>query len=309
MTPKTVVAFGETLWDLLPAGPMLGGAPTNFAYRINALGDRGIIVTRLGRDELGRRAHEALRALGMDTSFVQWDDRRPTGTVPVTVDASGNPDFTILKDVAYDFIEADGALLDLAAKVDLVCFGTLIQRSAVSRETLARFLEAAEGALCLLDINLRKECYTRETIESSLERADILKLNEHEAVALGGLWGLPVDPLPLLAESLVRRASLSHCLVTLGERGALAVTARGEKLYVPGYRVDLVDTCGSGDAFTAGFVHALLEGRPLGECLRLGNTLGSLVAERAGATAPVRVEELIDRGRIVDGSLREFACE
>lgn len=310
--PRTVVAFGEALWDLLPAGPVLGGAPCNFAYRAGSLGDRATIVTRLGRDDLGRRAHEELRALGMDPSFVQWDDHRPTGTVPVALDARGIPDFTILKDVAYDFIEWNEGLRDLAVRSDLVCFGTLVQRTPESRATLGRLLDAAAGAIRLLDINLRKECHTPATIEASLERADILKLNEDEAVYLRDLWGLPVEPLPLLAERLLKRGALSHCLVTLGERGALAVTARGERLYLPGYRVDLADTCGAGDAFTAGFVHALLRERPLGECLRLGGALGSLVAGRTGATAPIapaEIEAFLQSGhdRIVDASLREYA--
>src|SRR5205814_7800287 len=132
---KTVLSFGETLWDLLPAGPLLGGAPCNLAYRINSLGERGILVTRLGRDDLGRKASESLATLGMDARYVQWDDAHPTGTVPVTVDARGVPDFTILKDVAYDYIEPTDDLLKLASGADCLCFGSLSQRSERSRRT------------------------------------------------------------------------------------------------------------------------------------------------------------------------------
>src|SRR6516165_1742202 len=115
---KTILSFGETLWDLLPAGPVLGGAPCNLAYRVNSLGERGVIVTRLGRDDLGRKAADAIGLLGMDTRYVQWDDAHPTGTVPVTVDASGIPDYTILKDGAYDYIEPADDLRTLAANAD-----------------------------------------------------------------------------------------------------------------------------------------------------------------------------------------------
>ncbi len=306
---KTVLAFGETLWDLLPSGPQLGGAPCNFAFRVNALGERGVVVTRLGRDELGRKAFERLQALGMDTTHVQWDDLRPTGTVPVTIDAKGVPDFTIVQDVAYDFIEPTGALLDLAARADCVCFGTLVQRSPVSRATLTRVLDAAGETLKLLDINLRRDCHTSETIEESLRRADVVKLNDDEARELARLFSLPASPLSDLAKSLARRWKLSCCLITLGERGALGASRRGEVAYVPGYRVRVVDTVGSGDAFTAGFLREYLRDRGLADCVRVGNALAAMVAGQAGATAPISPDEIeallrSDRERIYEPSLR-----
>jgi len=305
---KTIVAFGETLWDLLPSGAALGGAPCNFACRVNSLGDRGIIVTRLGRDGLGRKAFDRLRGLGMETDFIQWDDGRPTGTVPVKVGPDGTPDFTILPDVAYDRIEETPALRALAAGADGVCFGTLVQRSPVSRRTLDRVLEGAGRAVKLLDINLRKDCHSRETIEGSLARADVLKLNDQEARHLAGLFGLPGGSLPGIAEALLGRGRLSHVFVTLGAKGALAVSSKGERVYEPGYEVEVVDACGSGDAFTAGFFHELLGGRTLAEACRLGNLLGAMVAAQAGATVPITREEIEafarpGRRRVVDSSL------
>src|SRR5262245_50711891 len=178
---NTILAFGETLWDLLPSGPMLGGAPFNFAYRVNSLGDRGVIVTRLGSDAYGRRALEQIEGLGMETSFIQADESHPTGTVRVMLDDQGSPDFHIVTDVAYDFIETDSRVLELAASADCFCFGTLVQRTAKSRASLGRLLDAAGKALKCLDINLRKDCYSLETIADSLQRADILKLNLKEA--------------------------------------------------------------------------------------------------------------------------------
>lgn len=282
---KKVVAFGETLWDLLPTGPVLGGAPCNFAYRVNSLGDRGIIVTRLGRDDLGKKAFEQLASLGMDTGGVQWDDARPTGTVPVRLDAQGVPDFTIVKNVAYDHIQP----VDL--KADAVCFGTLIQRSPASRRALHRLLEASRGAVKLLDINLRKECFSRETIESSMERADILKLNDSEAFVLRKMFGLRGKELAGLARELRRRWSLDACVVTLGGKGAIGVTA-GEEVELGGWKVDVADTIGSGDAFSAAFLHCWLKGRSLYDCCFFGNALGALVARTKGATAPVSLDEI-----------------
>jgi fructokinase len=305
---KTVVAFGETLWDLLPSGPVLGGAPCNFACRMNALGDRGVIVTRLGRDDLGQKAYERLIDLGLETGYVQWDERHPTGTVPVKVGPDGQPDFTIVPDVAYDYIEETEPLQSLVSRAEGVCFGTLVQRSSVSRWTLDRLLEGAGRAVKLLDINLRKDCHTRETIEASLGRADLLKLNDSEARYLAELFGLPSGSLPEIAKALLAEGSISHCLITLGGKGALAVSSQGERVYVPGYEVKVVDTCGSGDAFTAAFFHAYLAGLPLAECCRQGNVLGAMVAAQAGATAPISRAEIEEfertpRPRVVDPAL------
>jgi fructokinase len=288
---KTVVAFGETLWDLLPEGAQLGGAPCNFAYRVSSLGERGVLVTRLGKDDLGREAHSRIEALGMETRYVQCDPAHPTGTVRVQVDARGIPDFTIVPGVAFDAIEASPALLELAAQADCVCFGTLVQRSKVSRRTLYRLLEAAPRALKLLDINLRKGCFSPETIEESLRRADLVKLNDSEAIELRRLLGLRSRSVAGLARELRRRWSLDACVVTLGERGALAVTRR-EETVVPGWTVPVKDTIGSGDAFTAAFITSWMRGRTLEECCFFGNVLGAMVARTAGATAPISREDI-----------------
>jgi fructokinase len=282
---KTIVAFGETLWDLLPSGPVLGGAPCNFAYRVNALGDRGLIVTRLGHDKLGKKAFAQLNALGMDTSFVQWDDRRPTGTVPVKVDAKGVPEFTIVENVAYD------AIGPVEIKADAVCFGTLVQRSPTARRSLYALLASATGAIKLVDINLRKHCFTHETIEASLERADILKMNHSEAILLRDLFGLQGRSLPALVHAARRRWSLDACVVTLGEKGAIAVT-RDQEVEIAGWKVEVVDTIGSGDAFSAAFLKCWLSGRPLDECCFFGNALGAMVAGTKGATAPISIDEI-----------------
>ena len=202
------------------------------------------------------------------------------------------PDFHIVPAVAYDRIEATPELLEAATEADCVCFGTLIQRTPTARRTLEAVLDVAPGALKLLDINLRKDCYTRETIVSSLRAADVLKLNDDEACDLAGMFGIGAPEYPGFCEQMMSQWDLTHCVVTLGERGAYAASAEGERVYVPGYKVELADACGSGDAFTAGFIHRLLAGVPLAECCELGCALGALVASQKGATEAISTERV-----------------
>jgi fructokinase len=311
-TPKLVLAYGELLWDLLPSGAVLGGAPANFAYRINSLGARGLMISRLGRDVLGQAAAERVAALGMETQQLQWSDHLPTGTVQVALDECGNPDFFIVPGVAYDEIRPDEGLLRLAEQADCLCFGTLVQRAAQSRRTLRQVLEAGQGALAFLDINLRKECYSTETIRESLEHADILKVNRQEAEYLASLFNLPAAPLDIFAEAALARWDLSHCLITLADKGAFVFSSAGEKVYGPGYQVPLADSCGAGDACSAGFVHGLLTGESTARSLEIGNALGALVATQRGATEPIPAKRLANflagsSSRAVERSLEKWS--
>ena len=290
----TVVAFGEALWDLLPTGAVLGGAPLNFAYRVNSLGQRSIIVSRLGKDNLGEKAREQIASLGMEDTCLQWDDTYPTGTVKIYLDEDKNPDYTITENVAYDYIEFDQNLESIIESADCLCFGTLAQRNPVSQRTLRSLLTKFSGKFVVLDINLRKNCYSNETLKSSLEQANILKLNDEELARLAALLELQGDSAADQAEHLLKFANLEYCVVTLGNRGAFTVSNRGEKIYSPGYKVKLVDPCGSGDGFTAGFIHALMEGESLTQACRLGNAIGAMVARQEGATQPLSFQDAID---------------
>ena len=308
---KSVLSFGETLWDLLPSGPALGGAPFNLACRIHSLGDRGIIVTRIGRDPLGREASQQIAGWGMDAAQVQVDDHYPTGTVRVTLDGKGNPEFFIVPEVAYDFIETTSELLQRAAESDCLCFGTLAQRAATSRLSLHHLLDAAGKAVKFLDINLRKDCFFRETITESLAQANILKLNLSEAHYLADLFGMSLGSLPEFCGQMMEDWSLTCCLVTLGEHGAFGASADGKKVYVPGYEINVVDTCGSGDAFSAGFIHEHLRGKSLADCCQLGNALGSIVAMQRAATTPISMDDVrhflkASRRRFHEPSLQPF---
>jgi fructokinase len=284
---KTIVAFGEVLWDILPSCVVLGGAPFNFTYRVSSLGDTGLMVSRLGRDELGREAFDKVVSLGLDTALLQWDEETPTGTVQVSFDARNNPDYVIIPDVAYDRIALTDALVGAATKADCLCFGTLVQRNVISRVTLAELLEEAVGALKLLDVNLRKDCYDEHSVTFSLGEADALKLNEEEAHVLGAMLNLRHNTIAEFCEGVLDMWGLRFCLVTLGEKGAFGLSAAGEKAYARGYKVRPADSLGSGDAFSAGFVHKILRDASLEEAVEFGNALGAMVATQTGATAQI----------------------
>jgi fructokinase len=289
---STLVAFGEALWDLLPTGAVLGGAPLNFAYRANFLGHESYIVSRLGDDDLGRKARTRICELGINDACLQQDRHHPTGTVEIYFDDDKNPDYIIIENVAYDYIEPGSRLTQTVEDADCFCFGTLAQRNSISRQTLQELISIFSGKFALLDINLRKNCYSYETIKSSLERANTVKLNDEELAQLAVILGLQGKTAPDRVEDLLKRSELLYAVVTLGERGAFAVSQKGERVYSPGYLIKLVDPCGAGDGFAAAFIHALLDGQSLTRACRLGNALGAMVAQQEGATRPVSYDEL-----------------
>ncbi len=289
---KAIAAFGEVLWDLLPSGPVLGGAPMNFAFRVQGLGSRGLVISRLGRDERGGAAHDRITEMGMESQYLQWDENHPTGTVPVTLDEHNNPHYVILPDVAYDYIETTADLLSLAGCVDCFCFGTLSQRASRTRETLYRLLDVAPHATKLLDLNLRQDCYSPETVRASLERATVLKLNDSEAEELKTLFGIQAPHPAEFCAQIMQQFSLSHCVITLGGEGVFAASADGEQVYEPGYRIPVADTLGAGDAFTAGFIHHLVNGHSLQESCQAGNILGAIVAGQQGGTTSISIEDI-----------------
>jgi len=304
----TVAAFGELLWDILPSQTVLGGAPFNFAYRVTQLGDLAIPVTRVGDDELGVKARDQVRSLGVPTDLVQIDSKHPTGTVQVRFDQNQNPDYFIVPDVAYDYIAWNEQLEMLAGKADCICFGSLIQRGPVSRRTLYELLSRSRQSLKFLDINLRRDCYDPENMQASLERAHVLKLNESELHEVGKIFGLPGNTIPELTTRVRDAWSLEAVIVTLAERGVFAMSTLHTSVYLPGYRVNVADPVGSGDAFSAGFLSVWLRGGTLLEACTAGNRIGALVATQTGGTT-LFDKEALDRfeetyqGRNVEPSL------
>jgi fructokinase len=304
---REIAAVGELLWDILPSGAVLGGAPANFAYRVHSLGGKVSLISRLGSDDYGKRARDEISARGVNTSLIQADPKLPTGTVDVFLTSDGLPTYTINKNVAYDNLEATQQALEAARSAGLVCFGSLIQRAPNAQRSLRQMLQAAEGAVKLLDVNLRRDCYGPETVSESLKACDILKLNNTEAVELNQMFDLKASDLCDFCARIIERFQLSACVVTLGGKGVLGFSASGEKAFSPGYKVTVIDTIGSGDSFTAGFSLALLDGQPLYKCCELGNKLGALVAGRKGGMAELRQAE-IEECRLQPGSLSLNDC-
>jgi fructokinase len=290
---KTIIAIGELLWDVFPDHTVLGGAPFNFAYRLHSLGDHSMVVSALGKDEKGEKLFEAVEKIGVDSSLLQWDTH-PTGTVNIFLDEHKNPDFYIVPEVAYDYMRMNDTIRRAVKTADCVCFSTLTQRNEVSRATVREIVELADGKTRFYDINLRKLCYTKETISWSLERSDIIKLNETEAVELAEMFGMPSQPVETFCDALFAKTPLRFVVVTLGPKGAFAASRSGERLYEPGYAVRLVDPCGSGDSFSAGFIHTLLAGGTLKDACALGNIMGAITAEQNGATQPISGHDIDD---------------
>ena len=278
-----VLAVGEVLWDLLPEGRQLGGAPGNFTYHCRSLGADARLATRVGDDPLGREVLRRFRDLGLPVEAVQVDADRPTGTVEVAIDAGGQPRYTILPDVAWDRIEATDVALRLASRADAVCFGTLAQRSEVSRRSIRALVAAAKpGAIRLLDANFRPPFVDPTVVAESLEIADALKLNDEELPAIAAMLGLPTGVREAMS-ALAERFGLSMIALTRGPGGSL-ILADGGWSDAPGVEARVVDTVGAGDAFTAALVVGRLLGRSLVEINRRANEVAAFVCSRPGGT-------------------------
>jgi len=287
-----IVAMGEVLWDLLPAGPELGGAPANFAYHCRGLGGDARLVTRVGNDPRGLLVFDRFQQLNLPSENVQVDPDHPTGTVEVALDAAGQPRYTIRADVAWDAIEADSPALDLVRQADAVCFGSLAQRAEGSRRSIRALVAAARpGAFRIFDVNLRAPFVDRDVIAESLGLANILKLNEHELPELAEMFGLAPGAVRPAMVGLARCFGLSLVALTRGGEGSLLM-ADGVWSDHPGVAsVVVADTIGAGDAFTAALVVGLLAGRPLEVINDHANKVAAFVCSQPGAT-PVLPDSL-----------------
>ena len=280
---RNIVGVGEILWDVLPDGKKLGGAPANFAYISTLLGDQGIVASRAGSDSLGNEAVMQLGALGVTTEFVQRDPVHPTGTVQVEVDHAGQPKFEIAEDVAWDFLEWTAGWEELAERADAICFGSLAQRAETSRVTIRQFLKAArKDAVRVFDVNLRQAFFSEEILADSMKLADIVKLNHEELPRIMRLFGLSGRDEITLAKSLLDLHRVKLICVTRGCRGSLLMSQQGLHEH-PGYRIQVADAIGAGDAFTAGLLHEYLRGASLPQINETANRVGAWVASRVGA--------------------------
>jgi fructokinase len=298
-TPR-IIAIGELLWDLLPAGPRLGGAPANFAIFSGRLGNRAGLASSVGEDDYGREARALLSKATLDLSLLQQSSR-PTGTVEVTFTADRQPHYIIHSDVAWDFISATPQMLAAAGGADAVCFGTLGQRHEVAREAIRSFVEATSSqCVRVCDVNLRMPFCTPEVLAWSMAHATIIKLSDEELSKVFSLLGEPAPSGPqAAAHALLQCFSSCHLVaLSLGSHGSL-VTTREAAFAHPGFPIKLVDTVGAGDAFTAGLVHAYLRGASLEQMAEAGNLCGSYVASLPGATPPLSPELIARLQRIL----------
>lgn len=279
MSKKVIVGIGEILWDMLPSGKALGGAPANFAYHATRLGEEGWAVSAIGPDALGREIMDIVTEKRLKNVISVTD--KPTGTVQVELDAKGVPTYTIMEGVAWDHIPFTPEMEALAQRADAVCFGSLVQRMA-SRESVLRFLRATRPeALKVFDTNLRQHYYSPEVLEESLKIADILKINDEEIRIVTDMFGLGGDDTAV-SRALIDRYGLRLVILTKGAEGSEVITA-DDSLPQPAGDAEVVDTVGAGDSFTAAFVVAYLRGDSLADAQRLASDTAAYVCSRKGA--------------------------
>ena len=289
MQQPLIIGIGEVLWDMLPNGKQLGGAPANFAYHAHSLGARSLLISAIGDDDLGREILHTLSQKKLDTRYFQVGERRETGTVSIEVDPAGMPTYVIHEDVAWDYISWDEELTELAAAADAVCFGSLAQRSFISRSTIQAFLQHMRPAsIRVFDLNLRQSYYTPEIITHSLQLATLLKLNDEEWPTLAKMLGLPPE-VPAGVRELMARFELDLVALTRGAAGSLLITAT-ELHEQPAPAIEVVDTVGAGDAFTAALTVGLLRHLPLAAVHASASQLAGYVCGCAGAMPPIPAE-------------------
>lgn len=300
----TIIGVGEILWDMLPGGKKLGGATTNFAYHASALGANSYIVSSVGDDELGREIIGKVDELGLSSQYIQLDPKHPTGTVDVTLDANGIPSYIIHENVAWDYIKSTKDCLDLAKRADAICFGSLAQRSQTSRNTIISILKSTykgnnDNCLKVFDINLRQNFYSKGVIQESLQYANVLKLNDEELKEINELLELndscnlsrnissPFGNINLfeyeILNCLAETYSLDLIALTRGEKGSI-LFSEGQLSEHPGFEVEIADTVGAGDAFTAAVVMGYLYRLDLDEINNMANKLASYVCSQKGGT-------------------------
>lgn len=282
----TVVGLGEVLWDLLPTGPQLGGAPTNFTYQAGALGARALMVTRVGADDLGREVIRRFAQMNLPRETVQVDPTRPTGTVAVTLDEKGVPRYTFAEETAWEQLAATDVALEAVRGAHAVCFGTLGQRNPVARRTIQQLVSTASAdALKIFDINLRLNFYSREVIEQSMRLSNVLKLNDEELSVLTSMFSIQGNARQRI-EWFVHEFGFKAVVLTSGSLGSL-IHQEGRWSEVPPQPVQVADTVGAGDAFAAALTMGLLSKMDLSEVHAIAAEVARYVCSQPGATPPM----------------------
>ena len=292
MNKRYVVGLGEVLWDVLPEGKKLGGAPANFAYHAGQfLGmDNTIAISALGEDKLGDETIEALKEHGLNYLLPRVP--YPTGTVQVQLDEQGIPTYDIKENVAWDNIRFDDDIAEIARNCRAVCFGSLAQRNVVSRETIQKFLDATPAdCLKIFDINLRQQFYTQEILRESFQRCNILKINDEELVLIGRMFGYPGLDIENKCWLILGKYNLDMLVLTCGTNGSYVFTP-GHVSFQETPKVKVADTVGAGDSFTGSFVGSILNGKSVPEAHRTAVQVSAYVCTQNGAM-PTYPEELL----------------
>ena len=286
-----IVGMGEALWDVLPEGKKIGGAPANFAYHVSQFGLNSCVVSAVGEDKLGKEILDNFDEKQLTYQIEQVP--YPTGTVQVELDEAGVPCYDIKEGVAWDNIPFTPELEDLARRTRAVCFGSLAQRSIVSRETINRFLDTmpeGEDQWKIFDINLRQGFYTKEILCVSMRKCNILKINDEELITLSRMFGWPGIDLEDKCWILLAKFNLRMLILTCGVNGSYVFTP-GEISFVEPPKVEVADTVGAGDSFTAAFVAAILKGKSVADAHHLAVKVSAYVCTCNGAM-PKLPEEL-----------------
>lgn len=288
-----VVGMGEVLWDVLPEGKKIGGAPANFAYHVSQFGLPGYVVSAVGDDALGKEIVENFTSKGLNQLIAEVP--YPTGTVQVEIDQAGIPQYDIKENVAWDNIPYTDSLEALAKRTKAVCFGSLAQRNVVSRETINRFLDAmpqTDDSLVVFDVNLRQGFYNKEILCNSMSRCNILKINDEELVTVSRMFGYPGIDLQDKCWILLGKYNLKMLILTCGINGSYVFTP-GNVSFQPTPKVEVADTVGAGDSFTAAFISSILKGRSVQEAHSRAVQTSAYVCTKKGAM-PILPAELTD---------------
>ena len=279
----TVVGMGEALWDVLPEGKKIGGAPANFAYHVSQFGLPSCVVSAVGSDPLGQEIIENFTSKGLNHLIEEVP--YPTGTVQVEIDQAGIPQYEIKENVAWDNIPYTARLKALAQRTRAVCFGSLAQRNVVSRQTINRFLDAMnhdDETLVVFDVNLRQGFYNKEILCNSMSRCNILKINDEELVTVSRMFGYPGIDLQDKCWILLGKYNLKMLILTCGINGSYVFTP-GSVSFLPTPQVEVADTVGAGDSFTAAFISSILRGRSVAEAHAAAVSTSAFVCTRNGA--------------------------
>lgn len=290
---KYIVGMGEALWDCLPDGRKIGGAPANFAYHVKQFGFKSLAISAIGKDELGAEIVEKFNQRNLEHLLETVD--YPTGTVQVTLDQKGIPCYEICEDVAWDNIPYTDRLDEIAHNCQVVCFGSLAQRNPESRETINRFIDSmplAEDTLKVFDINLRQHFYTEETIVNSLNKCNVLKINDEELVIVSRMFGYPELSQSDACRRILETYGLKMLILTCGTDGSYVFTS-DETSFQPTPKVQVADTVGAGDSFTGSFIASILKGKTIPEAHKRAVEVSAYVCTQNGAM-PVLPAQLTD---------------